>query len=250
MRQKESIFKGTEIPFLLVTIIWAVHLLNLRFPDINFNDFGNYPREIHGLKGILFSPFIHNTDDFSHIIGNSVPLFVLSWLFILSHKELFFRVIIFIWVFSGICLWLGGRPILPHIGASGVIYGLAYFLFFSGIFSKNKRQIAISLIVAFSYGSMMWGIFPGEEGISWEGHLFGAISGIIMAIYFRKKYFSPDKYNLRVNPEFEEFVDQYNEVYLQEQAQIEELKKLQNTNTTLNENMKVFFEYIKKKEDE
>ena len=71
-----------------------------------------------------------------------------------------------------------------------------------------------------------------------------------MAIYFRKKYFSPDKYNLRVNPEFEEFVDQYNEVYLQEQAQIEELKKLQNTNTTLNENMKVFFEYIKKKEDE
>ncbi|MGB1040368.1 MAG: rhomboid family intramembrane serine protease [Flavobacteriales bacterium] len=248
MRQKESIFKGTGTPFLLVIIIWAVHLLNLRFPDYNFSGFGNYPRAIHGLWGILFSPFIHNTDDFSHIIGNSVPLFVLSWLLILNYKKLFTPVIIFIWIFSGICLWLGGRESY-HIGASGVIYGLAYFLFFSGIFSKNKRQISISLIVAFSYGSMMWGIFPGEEGISWEGHLFGAISGILMAIYFRKKYFSPDKYNLKVNPEFEEFVDQYNEVYLQEQAQIEELKKLQNTNTTLNENMKVFFEYIKKKDE-
>ncbi len=232
------------IPFLLVILIWAIHFLNLRFPELNFTTYGNFPRQISGLKGILFSPFLHNTSDHSHIAGNSVPLFVLSWLLILNYKKLFTPVTIFIWIFSGICLWLGGRESY-HIGASGVIYGMAYFLFFSGVFSKNKRQIAISLIIAFSYGSMMWGIFPGEEGTSWEGHLFGALSGIIMAVYFRKKYFSPDKYNLTVDPAFEEYVDEYNHQLKLIQEEEERMRK-QTTNTTMDENYKIFFEYLKK----
>lgn len=246
MKQKESIFTGMGIPFILLLIIWSVHLLNLRFPELNFTSYGNFPRKLEGLKGILFSPFLHNTRDFSHIIGNSVPLFVLSWLLILNYKKLFAPVTVFIWLFSGVCLWLGGRESY-HIGASGVIYGLAYFLFFSGVFSKNKQQMAISLVVAFSYGSMMWGIFPLEEHISWEGHLFGAISGVMMAIYFRKKYYSPDKYNLEVDPAFEEYVEEYNEQLKLLQEEEERIRK-QTTNTTLDEKYKIFFEYLKKEE--
>lgn len=246
MKQKESILNGTGIPFLILLTIWSVHFLNLSFPELQFNSYGIYPRDLSGFKGIIFSPFLHNTSDFSHILNNSAPLFVLSWLLMLSHKNLFARVSIFIWLFSGLCVWLAGRESY-HIGASGVIYGLAFFLFFSGVFSKNKRQIAISLIVVFLYGSMVWGIFPGEEQISWEGHLFGAISGVIMAVYFRKKYFSPDKYNLTVSPEFEEFVDQYNTELKLRKEEEEKIKKLTTTHT-LDENFNIFFDYLKKKE--
>ncbi len=246
MKQKDSIFTGMGIPFVLVFFIWCIHFLNMEFPELHFSQYGVYPRTLSGFRGVFFSPFIHDTSDFAHIIGNSVPLFVLSWFFILSYRKLFAPVTLFIWLFSGTCVWLAGRESY-HIGASGVIYGLAYFLFFSGVFSKNKRQIATSLIIAFSYGSMAWGIFPIEEKTSWEGHLFGAISGIIMSIYYRQKYFSPDNYNLEVDPAFEEYVEEYN-------AQLEEIKKeeeklnQQSTNNTLNENYKVFFEYLKKEE--
>ena len=134
MKQKESIFKGTGIPFLLLALIWGVHFINLKFPLFNLTFFGILPRDIEGLRGILFSPFLHSsTDNFAHIFNNSIPLFVLSWLFILSYKKLFARVTIFIWLFSGLCTWLAGRGgyQVYHIGASSVIYGLAFFLFFS-----------------------------------------------------------------------------------------------------------------------
>jgi len=244
VKQKASIYTGMGIPLVLVFLLWGIHFLNLEFPELHFSSYGIFPRTLEGAKGILLSPFIHDTSDFSHILGNSVPLFVLSWLFLLSYKKYFLPSAVFIWLFSGICVWLAGRESY-HIGASGVIYGFAYFLFFSGVFSKNKRQIATSLIIAFSYGSMAWGIFPIEERISWEGHLFGAISGIIMAVYFRKKYYSPDKYNLKVDPVFEEYVDEYNAQLKEIIKEKEELKKSDVTNNTLNENYKIFFEYLK-----
>ena len=248
MKKRESIFTGMGIPFILVFLLWSIHFLNLEFPEFKFTTYGVFPQTTEGLRGILFSPFIHDTSDFSHIIGNSIPLFVLSWLFILSYRKLFAPVVIFIWLFSGLCVWLAGRESY-HIGASGVIYGLAYFLFFGGVFSKNKRQIATSLIIAFSYGSMAWGIFPIEEKISWEGHLFGAVSGIIMAIYYRQKYFSPDKYNLKVDPLFEQYVEEYNTQLKQIKEEEEEKKQnQQTTNNTLNESYNVFFEYLKKED--
>ncbi|MEN8786536.1 MAG: rhomboid family intramembrane serine protease [Flavobacteriales bacterium] len=247
MKKRESIFTGMGIPFILVFFIWCIHFLNLEFPELHFTEYGVYPQKISGLRGVLFSPFIHDTSDFSHIIGNSIPLFVLSWFFILSYRKLFFPVTVFIWLFSGVCVWLAGRESY-HIGASGVIYGLAYFLFFSGVFSKNKRQIATSLIIAFSYGSMAWGIFPLEEKISWEGHLFGAISGIIMAIYYRQKYFSPDKYNLKVDPAFEEYVEEYNAQLKLIKEEEEEQTQNHSTNTTLDEKYTIFFEYLRKEE--
>jgi len=250
VKQKESIFQGTAIPFLLLVVIWGVHFINISFPNLQLYTNGVLPREISGLKGIIFSPFIHSSsDNFSHIFNNSVPLFVLTYFFLISYKPIFTKVTIFIWLFSGICVWLAARENY-HIGASGVIYGLAFFLFFSGIFSKNKRLIAVSLIVAFLYGSMIWGIFPGEERISWEGHLFGGLSGVIMAFYYKNRFKTKEKYNLKVNPKFEEFVNEYNEELRFKQAEkIAEAKiNSQTTNTTMDERYKVFFEYLKKEE--
>lgn len=245
MKQKESIFQGTAIPFLLLVIIWGVHFLNVSFPNLLIYTYGILPREIAGLKGILFSPFIHSTtDNFSHIFNNSVPLFVLTYFFLISYKPIFTKVSVFIWLFSGVCVWLAARENY-HIGASGVIYGLAFFLFFSGIFSKNKRLISVSLIVVFLYGSMVWGIFPTEERISWEAHLFGAIAGVVMAFYYKNRFKTKEQYNFSISPEFEEFVDEYNaELKLQE----EELERIKNTqtNTTLDNEFKIFFDYLEK----
>lgn len=233
------------IPFLLLVIIWGVHFINISFPNLMLYTYGVSPREFFGLKGIVFSPFIHSaTDSFKHIFNNSAPLFVLTYFFMVSYKPIFTKVIVFIWFFSGICVWLAARDNY-HIGASGVIYGLAFFLFFSGIFSKNKRLIAISLIVVFLYGSMIWGIFPTDERISWEGHLIGGISGVIMAFYYKNRFKTKEKYNLTVDPEFGEFVEEYNAELLYQQEEIEKLKK-QQTNTTMDENFKVFFDYISK----
>ncbi|MDB4088931.1 rhomboid family intramembrane serine protease [Flavobacteriales bacterium] len=248
MNQKVSIFQGMSIPFLLIVIIWGIHFINISFPSLNLYTYGVLPREISGLKGILFSPFLHSTNDYFHIFNNSAPLFVLTYFFMVSYKPIFTKVIIFIWLFSGICVWLAARGNY-HIGASGVIYGLAFFLFFSGIFSKNKRLIAISLIIVFLYGSLIWGIFPTDERVSWEGHLFGGLSGVIMAFYYKNRFKTKEKYNFIVNPEFEEFVDEYNtELKLQEEES-QRIKEIQ-TNNTLDENYKIFFEYISKKKDD
>lgn len=248
MKQKVSIFHGMSIPFLLIVIIWGVHFINISFPALNLYTFGVFPRELAGLKGILFSPFIHSSSDLFHIFNNSAPLFVLTYFFMVSYRPIFNKVFVFIWLFSGLCVWLAARSNY-HIGASGVIYGLAFFLFFSGIFSKNKKLIAISLIVVFLYGSMIWGIFPTDEKTSWEGHLFGGISGVIMAFYYKNKFKIKEKYNLTVNPEFEEFVNDYNEELKLQQQEQKLLEKL-NINNTFNEDFKVFFEYKPKKKDD
>jgi len=246
MTKKTSIFSGTAIPLLILLVIWSVHFLNLRFLNLHFLTYGIFPREIEGLKGILFSPFIHSTKDFSHIFNNSVPLVVLTWLLRVSYRKLFFKVLIFIWLVSGAWVWIAARGGSYHIGASGIIYGLAFFLFFSGVFRKNMQLMGVSLIVSFLYGSMIWGIFPSEESISFEAHLFGALAGLVLAFYYKKEYAEPEKYNLKVHPEFEEFVEEYNrELKIQEANDY--LNKV-NTSTSLDKNYKVFFEYISKEE--
>jgi membrane associated rhomboid family serine protease len=100
------------------------------------------------------------------------------------YRSLSYRVFLIIWIASGICLWIGGRPSY-HIGASGLVYGMAAFLFFSGAIRRDPRLAAISLIIVFLYGGMVWGVFPIWPTISWEGHLFGGIAGLACAIAYR-----------------------------------------------------------------
>jgi len=172
--------KYLYIPSLLLLIIWIVKLIEFSF-DISFVPFGIYPRKLDNIYGIFFSPLIHS--DFNHLLANSLPFFFLSSAIMFFYKKIAIRVIIYNWLLTGFTVWLGGRYAY-HIGASGLIYAFASFLFFSGILSKDKNLIAISLLVVFVYGSLIWGILPKSGNVSWESHLFGFITGFILTYYF------------------------------------------------------------------
>ncbi len=183
--EKRKLITALIIPFSLLFIMWMVKLIEYIF-GVSFADYGNYPLDIKGLQGILLMPFIHGSWD--HLMANSVSFLVLSSALFYFYSNISMRVLIGIWVLSGIWVWFGGRPSW-HIGASGIIYGLSSFLFFSGIIRKDSRLAALALIVTFLYGSLIWGVFPDffpkEKHISWEGHLGGAVAGFILAVYYR-----------------------------------------------------------------
>lgn len=168
--------------FIAVVSIWLVFFIEKLLP-FSLSKYGILPGSITGLRGIIFSPFLHG--DITHVAGNSLPLAILLFYLFSLYRELAFRVIIWSVIMSGFWVWVSARPSY-HIGASGLIYGLAAFLFFSGLLRQNIRLMAVSMSVAFFYGSFIWGIFPIEDRVSWESHLWGSISGAVLAVYYRK----------------------------------------------------------------
>ena len=196
---KYSVIKVFMAPFLFVLVMWIVKLTEntCKFP---FNDYGVLPRKISGLKGILLSPFIHG--DIEHLINNTLPIIMLGGALCFFYKKNYKEIFLWLFLTSGILLWGIGRPVF-HIGASGVIYALASFIFFSGLISNNKRLSAMSLIVIFIYGSLFWGLLPVNPGVSWEGHLSGFIAGIIIAWFFRKEGPKRKKYQWEIDEELE-----------------------------------------------
>ncbi|MGB3547867.1 MAG: rhomboid family intramembrane serine protease [Saprospiraceae bacterium] len=164
-------------------IIWAVFLVEQVVGSFAF-DYGLYPREIVGIRGIFTSPLLHGS--WGHILSNTPPLIALSGLLFYFYPRTGLRIYFFIYLFTGLGVWLFGRSVY-HIGASGVIYGLAAFLGLAGFFRRDFRAIIISLIVVFLYGGMVAGLFPGQPGISWESHLIGALIGGIAAWVFRSQ---------------------------------------------------------------
>jgi membrane associated rhomboid family serine protease len=182
--------KMLRIPVLFVFTIWLVYWIEIKF-GYNFNKFGVLPREWRGLKGILFSPFIHG--DTKHLFNNSVPLFVLSLSLFYFYKNVANRVMILGTLLTGLLTWIIARESY-HIGASGVVYLLFSFVFFSGVFKNHFRLIAVSLVTIFLYGSMVWFLFPTEGRISWEGHLSGFVVGIAMAFLYRKRGIVKEEY--------------------------------------------------------
>jgi len=183
LEEKSLVRKSIWYPLLFVAILWIVKLLENYF-HWNLTGFGIRPRMPEGLIGIITGPFVHA--DYDHLLSNSLPLLVVGCGLIYFYREIALRVIVLITLFTGSWVWIAARP-NSHIGASGLIYGFVCFLFFSGIFRKDRRLLAISLLVTFLYGSMVWGILPVDQGISWESHLFGSIAGILCAVYFRKE---------------------------------------------------------------
>ena len=197
-------------PLIVVLSLWLVFWFELRF-GYNFTPFGVKPREISGLVGIIFSPFIHST--LSHLWHNSVPTLVLIAGLFYFYKPVAWQVLFWIVLGSGLGTWLIGRDAY-HIGASGVVYGLASFLFFKGIWSKHYRLTAFSLIVVFLYGSLIWGTMPIRDGMSWEGHLSGFLTGLILAFVIKTKIAKPVKYVWETeayNPEDDPFLQQFDE---------------------------------------
>ncbi len=189
-RNQESTDKETEkkifkysllFSLIIVSVFWLVKLLE-NLLNLDLTEFGILPLQIEGLRGIIFSPFIHSNYD--HLLSNSIPFLILSFTLFYFYRKLAYRIIFLIYLLSGLCVWLGGRDSY-HIGASGIVYGLASFLFFSGVFRKDANLLTIGIIVVFLYGSMFWGIFPLKPGISWESHLWGSASGLMLALYYR-----------------------------------------------------------------
>jgi membrane associated rhomboid family serine protease len=178
----KKIFKySLLLPLAIVIVFWLVKLIE-NYWKLDFTFYGILPLHMEGLPGILFSPFIHSSYD--HLYSNSIPFLILGFALLYFYRNLAYRIFFLIYFLSGLCVWLGGRESW-HIGASGIVYGLASFLFFSGVFRRDTNLLTIGIIVVFLYGSMFWGIFPIKPEISWESHLWGAVSGLVMAYYYR-----------------------------------------------------------------
>ncbi|MFO7744369.1 MAG: rhomboid family intramembrane serine protease [Psychroflexus sp.] len=183
---KRSVVAAILWPILLVLLLWVVYWIEIKF-RFNFTSFGVYPRKVKGLIGVLASPFIHSGID--HLYKNSIPLLVLTASLFYFYKDIAWKALLYGLLFSGLLTWIIGRSSY-HIGASGMVYFLASFLFFKGVRSKNFRLIALSLIVVFLYGSLVWGTMPGKPGISWEGHLSGFIIGLVFSFILKSTHFS------------------------------------------------------------
>lgn len=171
------------VPALFVFAIWFIYWIEIQF-GFNFNKFGVYPRNLSGFKGVFFTHFIHS--DTKHLFNNSIPLFVLTMSLFYFYRDLAWKILLFGAFLTGFLTWIIARESF-HIGASGVVYLLFSFILFSGIIRKHFRLVALSLIIIFLYGSMVWYILPIKEGMSWEGHLSGFIVGLLFAFIYRNK---------------------------------------------------------------
>ncbi|MGC9503185.1 rhomboid family intramembrane serine protease [Baaleninema sp.] len=167
-----------------VAVMWVEEILDQFVFGGQLNAFGIYPREPDTLRGILFMPFLHG--NFTHLISNTVPFLILGWLVMVRGIRDFFIVTAAAMLLGGVGVWLFGAPGI-HIGASGVVFGYLGFLLLRGLFERSFQSIALSLMVGFFYGGLVGGILPGQPGISWEGHLFGFLGGILAAKYISRR---------------------------------------------------------------
>ncbi|MEO5788593.1 MAG: rhomboid family intramembrane serine protease [Gelidibacter sp.] len=177
-------------PVFFLMLIWVVFWLQVRFFPI-IKTLGIVPQTLTGLRGVILSPLIHG--DIEHIYHNSIPIVVLTMALFYFYRPIAWKVLLYGVLLSGLITWLIGRP-ANHIGASGLIYVLISFIFFKGIFAKHFRLVALSLMIIFLYGSMIWYVFPIKDGMSWEGHLGGLITGLLFAVIFRKSIAKPERY--------------------------------------------------------
>ena len=174
---KELQSQGT-ILVCVVIVLWTIELANSLTNDA-LNNFGIRPRNLEGLRGILFAPFLHG--NWRHLISNTFSLIILSWLIMARDRSEWVAVTVLTAIASGLGTWLFGGAATVHIGASGVVFGYFGFLVARAYFERSFGSIAISLLVLALFGGMIWGILPVRVGISWEGHLFGLLGGIAAA---------------------------------------------------------------------
>jgi membrane associated rhomboid family serine protease len=197
---KKRLVDSLRWPAYLIGGLWLIHGLQALL-GFDFGYYGVYPRTIFGLRGILFSPLIHG--DWGHLMANTPPLFAMSVIIMFFYRKVAIPSFTLIYFLTGLAVWGFGRQVF-HIGASGVVYGLVSFVFFSGIFRRNLKSIVLALIVLMYYGSMFLGVLPGKEGVSWESHLLGAIVGVLIAFLYRnnkEKDEEPKRYSYEDDPQ-------------------------------------------------
>lgn len=176
-----SFILALKISAAFLLLLWVIFLVDTMF-GLRLGRFGLRPGSIPGLVGVFTAPLLHG--GLQHIFSNSMPMFLSLTAMLYFYPNSSIRVIPMIWIGSGIIGWFIGRPSL-HYGASGLIYGLLAYVFVSGILRQDMRSVAVSLLVGFLYGSMVWGVLPIRPNMSWELHLSGAIMGIILAFVYR-----------------------------------------------------------------
>ena len=200
------------LPFVSVLLLWIVFWADIRF-HLDLENYGIYPRTLVGIRGVIFSPFIHG--NIEHLYNNSIPLLVLIAALRFFYREQTFQVLGYGLLLTGIITWIIGRESY-HIGASGLVYMLVSFIFFKGLRTKYYRLVALSLTIIMVYGGLVWYIFPNvKEGISWEGHLAGLIVGFAFAISFKtpeyKKLIRYDWQREDYDPQADKFMQRFDE---------------------------------------
>jgi membrane associated rhomboid family serine protease len=194
------------VPLFFVLFLWFVYWMEIRF-GFDFDKNGVFPRTFSGLQGVFLSPFIHS--DLKHLYNNSMPLLVLLAALQFFYAKQSYAVIGYGILFSGILTWLIGRSSY-HIGASGLIYVLVSFIFIKGILTRYYRLVALSLAVIMLYGGILWYAFPKvDDTISWEGHLAGLITGVVLSLVYKTpEYKKPIKYDWE-KPDFNSAEDKF-----------------------------------------
>ena len=196
-----SVPETVMYPILYTVLMWAIYLVQ-QTSGADFYTWGILPNHGTGLKGILFAPLLHSPNDIMHIVNNSFPTLVLMAALIYFYRKIATQVFFLSWLLTGFFVWAFAEDNASyHIGMSGVIYALAGFLFVSGTLRKYRPLQGISLCVVFMYGSMIWGIFPLEERVSWESHLFGMVTGIMLAFLYKKQGPQAPKYQYEIEKE-------------------------------------------------
>lgn len=206
MKEKKRFYHSLVFPAFFLFLIWFVKFVEFGFEtDLGF--LGIYPHHVKGLPGIITSPLLHA--DLNHLFDNSVPVFFLSLAIFYFYREVAYKVFFLIYFTTGILVWIFAREAY-HIGASGLIYGYAAFLFLSGVLRNNRSLLAISLLVVFLYGGLVWGVLPYDYRVSWESHLLGALTGFAMAVIFRRE--GPESDSKRWIREMEEEGEESDEI--------------------------------------
>lgn len=220
MDDRNKLLRSFRLPLLFVALLWVIKGFEL-ITAADISVLGNYPRKLYGIAGILTSPLVHG--DMNHLLTNSAPLLILGSLLIYFYPTASKKVIPAIYIFTGMAVWLLARPVY-HIGASGLVYGLAFFLFFSGVFRNDMKSLVISFFIIFMYGGIVWGLVPYLIGVSWESHLFGALAGSLLAYLFRSADLPPNEPRMAIESEPQPEIS-YRYVYVPKEASSENQPK-------------------------
>ncbi len=168
-----------------VAVMWVIEIFDALIMNQSMNGLGIHPREAGGLWGIALAPLLHG--DFAHLTSNTMPFAILGFFTLLRGFNTFMFVTLFTTVVGGLCVWLIGESLSSHIGASGLIFGYFGFLVAIGVLERSLKAIGVAIMVGLLYGGIIFGIMPGQPGVSWEGHLFGFLAGIAAAFLVNKK---------------------------------------------------------------